>query len=81
MEMLYFTLAAIFLYLFSDWILNQLEIRRGERFEHRTLIFFAIILLLSLVLFQLIQRLYPTPGPGDAVDAERIEQGAGAERQ
>ena len=81
MEMLYFTLAAILLYLFSDWILNQLEIRRGERFEHRTLIFFTIILLLALVLFQLIQRLYPTPGPGDAMDEVRNEQGAGAARE
>jgi len=36
MEMLYYTVAAIFLYLASDWILNQIENRRGERFENRS---------------------------------------------
>ncbi|MCO6411361.1 MAG: hypothetical protein J5I92_01330 [Thiogranum sp.] len=59
MEMLYYTIAAVLLYLVSDWILNRIEIRRGERFEHRSLIFFAIILVLAVVVFNLIQRLLP----------------------
>jgi len=77
MEMLYFTVAAVLLYLVSDWILNRIEIRRGERFEHRTLIFFAIILVLSLVFFNLIQQLQPPqqsaiPGVGEqASDPQR----------
>ena len=57
MEMVYYTLAAIVLYVVSDWILNQVEIRRGERFDNRSLIFFAIILVLSVALFKLIQYL------------------------
>ena len=63
MEMLYYTVAAIFLYLVSDWILNRIEIRRGKRFENRSLIFFAIILVLSVVLFNLIQQFQPVPAP------------------
>ncbi len=55
--MVYYTLAAIVLYVVSDWILNQVEIRRGERFDNRSLIFFAIILVLSVALFKLIQYL------------------------
>ena len=61
MEMLYYTVAAIFLYVVSDWILNQIENRRGERFENRSLIFFAIILVLSVALFNLIQHFQPVP--------------------
>jgi len=63
MEMLYYTIAAIFLYMVSDWILNQIESRRGERFENRSLIFFAIILVLSVTLFNLIQQFQPAPTP------------------
>ncbi len=59
MEMLYYTVAAIFLYLVSDWILNQIENRRGERFENRSLVFFAIILVLSVALFNLVQHFQP----------------------
>ncbi len=57
MEMIYFTLAGLGLYFFSDWILNQIEIRRGERFEQRSLIFFGIILVLALIAFRLINYL------------------------
>ena len=63
MEMLYYTIAAIFLYVVSDWMLNRIEIRRGERFENRSLVFFAIILVLSVVLFNLIQQFQPVPDP------------------
>ncbi len=55
--MVYYTLAAIVLYVVSDWVLNQVETRRGERFDNRSLIFFAIILVLSVALFKLIQYL------------------------
>jgi predicted PurR-regulated permease PerM len=59
MEMLYYTIAAIFLYVVSDWILNRIERRRGERFENRSLVFFVIILVLAVILFNLIQQLGP----------------------
>ncbi len=57
MKLLVFTIAALLLYWFSDWILNQIETRRGERFENRTLIFFAIILVLAVAVFNLIDYL------------------------
>lgn len=57
MEFVYFTLAGLALYFVSDRILNFIEIRRGERFEQRSLIFFGIILVLSLIVFNLINHL------------------------
>lgn len=74
MEMIYYTLAAVVLYAVSDWILNQIEIRRGERFENRSLIFFVIILALALALFSLIQRFQAADVPGPDT---RVEQGTG----
>jgi hypothetical protein len=55
MEILYFTLTAIALYVISDWALKRMEAFAGRRFEHRSLIFFAIILSLALVSFALIR--------------------------
>ena len=54
MSIVWFTLVAIVLYLVSDWILDRIEVSAGKRFEHRTLIFFAIILALALITFWLI---------------------------
>ena len=42
MQFLYFTLVAIILYVAADRVLNRIEVTRGKRFEHRSLIFFAI---------------------------------------
>lgn len=55
MEVVYFTLAAIVLYFVSDRILDRIEVARGERLEHRSLIFFAILLGLSLISFAIIR--------------------------
>ena len=57
MEFVYYTIAGIVLYLLSDWILLQIEKWRGEAFEQRTLIFFAIILVLALSSFKAIETL------------------------
>lgn len=57
MEFVYYTLAGIILYLLSDWILKQIEKWRGQVFEQRTLIFFAIILVLALTSFKAIELL------------------------
>jgi len=57
MELIAFTLAGIVLYFFSDWLLDRIEQVRGARFENRSIIFFAIILVLALVSFQVISRL------------------------
>ncbi len=61
MAIVYYTLAGIVLYLVADWILNRIEIRRGARLDHRSLIFFAILLVLALVSFQLIQYFLAPP--------------------
>lgn len=54
MEIVYFTLVGIGLYFFSDWLLDRIETARGRRFENRSVIFFAIILVLAVASFQLL---------------------------
>lgn len=55
-----YTVVAIGLYFASDWILDRIEVRRGRRFEQRTLVFFLILVTLALVSFALIRRLLGT---------------------
>lgn len=57
MEIIYFTLTAIVLYVVSDWALKLMEAYAGRRFEHRSLIFFGIILVLAVISFSLIRSL------------------------
>ena len=56
MTIVYFTLVAIILYFAADWILERVEIAAGKRLEHRSLIFFVILLTLALTSFALIQN-------------------------
>jgi hypothetical protein len=56
MEVVYFTLAAIVLYLVSDQILERIEVARGARLEHRSLVFFGILLGLALIGFAVIRQ-------------------------
>lgn len=60
LEPLIYTLVAIALYVASDRILELVEVRRGRRFEQRTLVFFAILATLALATFALIRRLLGT---------------------
>jgi len=55
-QILYFTLLAIALYLGANWILERIEVSVGKRLEYRTLYFFAILLTLALTTFALIRR-------------------------
>lgn len=55
--MIVFTVVGIVAYLAADRILEWIEVRRGNRFEHRTLIFFVLLLTLALGAFQLINLL------------------------
>jgi len=58
LSVIYYTMVAIGLYFISDWLLDRIEISRGERFQNRgvrSLIFFAIILVLSIISGGLIQ--------------------------
>ncbi len=57
MQYVAYTITAIVLYLFSDWILNRIEVSRGKRFEYRSIIFFAIIVALAVGSFEIIDRL------------------------
>lgn len=57
MDIVYFTAVAAILYLFSDWVLQRAEIVVGRRFEHRSLVFFCILLALAMTTFTLIGRL------------------------
>lgn len=56
MDILLLVLVGIGLYFVSDWILRQVERYRGEPFVDRTLIFFAIFLILALLIFQVLRR-------------------------
>ena len=57
MEILYFTVTAMILYVAADWILKRMEIAAGKRFEKRSLIFFAILMTLAVTSFTLIRTL------------------------
>lgn len=69
MAMVYYTLAGIVLYLAADWILNRIETRRGARFDNRSLIFFAILMVLAVSSFQIIQYFL---APSDVPPAHSI---------
>jgi hypothetical protein len=60
-EAIYFTLVAAFLYLASNWIVDRIEIAAGKRFKNRSLLFFAIILVLALATFSLIRAYTGNP--------------------
>lgn len=63
MSIVYFTLVAAILYLFSDWVLQRVEAAAGRRLAHRSLVFFCILLTLALASFSLIGHLAgPTQG-------------------
>jgi len=56
MDVVYFTLTAVACYMISDWALKRMESMAGRRFEHRTLIFFAMTLSLALASFALVRN-------------------------
>ncbi len=59
MQFLYFTIAAVVLYFFADWLLRRIESMLGRRLEQRSLVFFAILLVSLLLSFALIRNLAP----------------------
>ncbi len=64
MSIVYFTLAAVALYLLSDWILERVEVAAGRRFQYRSLVFFSILLTLAVTSFALISHLTGTTDGG-----------------
>ena len=61
MQYIYFTLVAAILYLASAWIVDRIEIAAGKRFEHRSLLFFGILLTLALISFSIIRNYTGNP--------------------
>lgn len=55
-QVLIFTVVAIGLYFSTDWIIRLIEQKRGEPLANRSMIFFVIILVLSVTSFEIIQR-------------------------
>ena len=58
MELIYFTIVAVGLYLVSDLVLRVAENAFGRRFENRSLIFFALLLGSALATFALIRHIF-----------------------
>ncbi|MDH4022327.1 MAG: hypothetical protein OEW88_11280 [Gammaproteobacteria bacterium] len=56
MEIVYFSLVAILLYLGADWTLRRIESTAGRTLEHRSLVFFALLLGMALLVFALIRQ-------------------------
>jgi len=54
-ETISYTIAAIVLYMVSDMLLQRLELNAGRRFQHRSIIFFFILALLSVTSFSILQ--------------------------
>jgi len=59
MEAVYYTITGVVLYLLADRLLRLLEARAGRVFEHRSLVFFVLLLSMALASFAVIRRLAP----------------------
>jgi hypothetical protein len=57
MQFVYYTIAALVLYVLSDWILNKIEAFHGDRLKHRSVVFFVIILVFAVASFKVIEIL------------------------
>ena len=60
LEILVFTLNAIFIYFVADWIIRMIEAKRGEVLKQRQIVFFAVILVLALITFRLLKMFLTT---------------------
>ncbi len=74
MEMIYFTLAAVVLYVVSDKILNQIELKRGERLANRSVVFFIIITILAFITFTTIQHFADVPEDSAVKENTQLQQ-------
>lgn len=75
MEFLYFTIAGLLLYVAADWVLLRIEAMYGKMLPNRSLYFFGIIMAMSLILFEVIQRYAPEsppPATGEPVVAAPV---------
>lgn len=74
MEFIYYTIAAVVLYMLSDFILNRIEIKMGKRLPNRSFIFLIIIMILSISLFNLLQSILIPLQPGQQTTKIETEQ-------
>ena len=56
-QILLFTLVAIGLYFTANWVVRLIEQHRGEELPNRNLIYFAVIFVLAITSFEIIQRI------------------------
>jgi len=80
-EVIYFTIAAILLYVAADKILITVERLRGGHFKNRSMIFFAIIMSLALGTFQILQHFLPKKDVTPVAETTSQPQGAAAPNQ
>jgi hypothetical protein len=59
MELITLGLVAVALYFLADFALRQAEAFSGRRFEQRSVIFFAILLVSALIAFALVRQFAP----------------------
>jgi len=57
LEVIYYTVAAIVLYLVADRVIDTAERAAGRRFEYRTVYFFALLSALAVGSFYIIRHL------------------------
>lgn len=65
MELIAYTIAAVILYIVSDYILNTIEIRMGKRLPNRSLIFLVIISILAVSSFGILRTVLDKPKPAE----------------
>lgn len=56
-ELILFTLNAVVIYLVSDWLVKQIEKRRGGVMKQRQVVFFVIFLVLVMTSFSVLRNL------------------------
>lgn len=57
MEIVYFSLVAVVLYLAADRVVDGVERYLGRRLESRSLLFLGVLLALALTVFAVIRRM------------------------
>jgi hypothetical protein len=60
MEIIVFTLNAILIYLFADWVIRAIEKKKGEVLKHRQVVFFVVFLSLALISFNVLRTILAT---------------------
>ncbi len=57
-EILIYTASGILLYVLADAALNYLESLHGEPIPYRSVVFFVIIFMMAMILFQIIRLIF-----------------------